>query len=288
MSMSLVRRAREALRSPLAVGATAGVAVLLVGGVAYAAIPGPGGVINGCFLPGVGTLRVIDPALAPPAGAISTELPTAYQCVGNEIPLMWNQTGPVGPSGPIGPAGPAGPVGPAGPKGDIGLPGPKGEPGPKGDIGPIGPKGDKGDQGPPGPPAAVSTAGFIHTRGNQGSKLTLLLTDREGSPVDTLVASIAVPNGSYVILANATINNIGNQDRAPSCRLEPLTGGESSGVTQVSPHGSGQIALADAATFEPQNNNTVITLLCSGREANAHGFLTAIKVDELHQQEQVG
>ncbi len=207
-----------------------GVAVLLVGGVAYATIPGPDGVIHGCYLPGVGDLRVIDPTLAPP-NAVPLELPTAYACALNEIPLSWNQTGPPGP------------------------PGPKGDPG--------------------GPTPAGSTDGFIDTSGTPGNKL-IPLTDGRATPV----ASIAVPNGSYILMANTTINNIGGRNRAPTCRLDPLTGSESTGTTQVRPRRSAEIALADGATF---NQPPVITLSCSARESNAHGFLTAIKVNVLHQ-----
>ena len=42
----------------LLVGASVGAA--LAGGVAYASIPDSGGVIHGCYLNAIGTLRVID------------------------------------------------------------------------------------------------------------------------------------------------------------------------------------------------------------------------------------
>lgn len=71
------------------------VALLLmaVGAVAYASIPGPDGVIHGCYKtsnPAQGALIAIDSAASCPSGYAA---------------LNWNQTGPQGPEGPQGPAG---------------------------------------------------------------------------------------------------------------------------------------------------------------------------------------
>lgn len=68
------------------VGAIA--ATALAGGLAWAAIPGDGGVIQGCYDSG-GNLKVV---AAPPC-------PKGY------TPLAWNQTGPQGPPGVQGPQG---------------------------------------------------------------------------------------------------------------------------------------------------------------------------------------
>lgn len=75
-------------------------AALLAGGVVIAVaaggIPGPNGVIQGCYKTATGDLRVvIDPT----------------QCKSIETPLSWSETGPTGPSGPIGPTGATGPRG---------------------------------------------------------------------------------------------------------------------------------------------------------------------------------
>jgi hypothetical protein len=65
------------------------VLLVVAGGVAYAAIPGADGTINGCYKTGDGTLRVIDAE----AGAT---------CKTNEKPIAWSQTGPPGePGGPL-------------------------------------------------------------------------------------------------------------------------------------------------------------------------------------------
>jgi hypothetical protein len=73
--------------------------LLLIGGVAIAAIPSADGTIHGCRKNSTGDLRVID------AEASQT-------CNGNETSLTWSQTGPQGPAGPAGPAGPPGSGGP--------------------------------------------------------------------------------------------------------------------------------------------------------------------------------
>jgi hypothetical protein len=62
-----------------------GAALAVATGAAYALIPGPGGVIQGCYKRSGGTLRVIDAALE--------------TCQANEIALPWSQTGPQGPAG---------------------------------------------------------------------------------------------------------------------------------------------------------------------------------------------
>ena len=78
---------------------TAAAGVLLtaaiVGGVAYATIPGPGNVYSACMLKGVGTIRLIDKSL--PATNLMSH------CTDKEIEISWNQAGQPGPAGPVGP-----------------------------------------------------------------------------------------------------------------------------------------------------------------------------------------
>jgi len=89
----------------------AAVAVMAVAaGVAYATIPDSGGVIHGCYLNKIGTLRVIDPS-------------AGQKCAGFETPIQWNQTGPQGATGSAGPKGDTGATGPQGPAGPTGAPG---------------------------------------------------------------------------------------------------------------------------------------------------------------------
>jgi hypothetical protein len=63
----------------------------LVGGaIAYASIPGPDGVIHGCYKTSTGMLIAIDSAASCPSGYTA---------------LNWNQTGPQGPAGTNGVSG---------------------------------------------------------------------------------------------------------------------------------------------------------------------------------------
>jgi hypothetical protein len=110
----------------------AGLVLLAVcGGVAYATIPGSGGVIHGCYAKYGGAVRVIDTG----------------PCRPTEAPLNWNQTGPAGARGATGPAGADGAAGATGPQGLSGDAGPAGPKGPKGDAGPTGPQGPAGPAG---------------------------------------------------------------------------------------------------------------------------------------------
>jgi hypothetical protein len=93
----------------------AAVALLaLLGAGAWAAIPGPDGIIHSCYRKRGGQLRVIN---------------AAAKCRHGEVGLNWSETGPPGPRGGGGPRGhtgarglqgvqgPAGPVGQTGPQG---------------------------------------------------------------------------------------------------------------------------------------------------------------------------
>ncbi|MHB1244580.1 MAG: hypothetical protein ACYC1P_14440, partial [Gaiellaceae bacterium] len=144
-------------------------AAALVGGAAWATIPGTDGTIQGCYTKGNSNLRVVD---------------SADDCRNSETAISWNEkgqrgatgaagangldgakgdkgdpgeTGPSGAKGVDGRDGATGPAGAPGPTGAACLPtdpacvGPQGETGPQGPQGPQGLKGDTGAQGPPGP-----------------------------------------------------------------------------------------------------------------------------------------
>jgi hypothetical protein len=91
-----MRLARRRARPMIAFAAVA--AALAAGGIAYAQIPDPSGVIHGCYAKSGGALRVIDNSVT--------------NCKSTETSLNWNQTGPAGPAGPAGPQGPQGEPGP--------------------------------------------------------------------------------------------------------------------------------------------------------------------------------
>jgi hypothetical protein len=76
---------------------TAGLVV--VGGVAFAAIPDTNGLINACYDNATGAVRLVD---AQPGNCAKS----------GETGISWNQTGPPGPPGPPGSPGAPGPGGP--------------------------------------------------------------------------------------------------------------------------------------------------------------------------------
>lgn len=129
MHLSTLRRRSLMMAAPIAF-------VLAAGAIAYATIPGPGGVIDACYSKVNGTVRIID---------------SAATCAMSEVPISWNITGPRGPTGPTGATGPKGATGATGPAGPVG---PTGAAGPKGATGATGP------MGPTGPSGVVTTAAF--------------------------------------------------------------------------------------------------------------------------------
>jgi len=121
--MRVTRSQVVSIRRRSVVAAASAVAAfgLLAGSVAFATgvIPGPDGVIHGCFQNSSngdggnkGTLRVIDPA--------------TQHCSKSETAISWNQTGAQGPAGPQGLQGASGAAGPQGPQGAAGAQGPAG------------------------------------------------------------------------------------------------------------------------------------------------------------------
>jgi type VI secretion system secreted protein Hcp len=131
-----MRRSRGLLKVALPTAAALGAGAAVASGT----IPGGanGTTITGCyadpapnedgFRPDIlvndvpeapGTLRLIDPTLAKPAGV--NEEP-ARECVKDETQITWNQSGPQGPQGPAGPQGAAGGQGAAGSAGSPGSP----------------------------------------------------------------------------------------------------------------------------------------------------------------------
>jgi len=79
------------------------------------------------------------------------------KCLQLEIPISWNQDGPIGPIGPTGSAGPQGPTGAQGPAGATGATGATGSQGPQG------PAGSTGPMGPAGPTSLTALTGTACT-----------------------------------------------------------------------------------------------------------------------------
>lgn len=138
-------------RDIVAAAAGAFVATALAGSVAWAAIPGPSGVIQGCYDSG-GNVKVVE----------------ALPCPRGFTPFQWNQQGVQGLQGIQGIQGPKGDKGDTGERGATGPqgePGLQGDPGPQGIQGPPGQKGDKGDTGATG---ATGQQGAVGPQGPGG------------------------------------------------------------------------------------------------------------------------
>ena len=104
-------------------------AIFVIGaGVAWAAIPGSSGVINGCYEKRPGILRVID-------------VEAGRACLSIETPISWSQRGPQGERGLQGERGAQGEQGLQGEQGIQGTQGLQGERGPQGLTGATGPPG---------------------------------------------------------------------------------------------------------------------------------------------------
>jgi Collagen triple helix repeat (20 copies) len=155
------------------------VAFAALGGRAWAAgtslgIPDASGVIHACYSQAIGTFRPIDTGASPP-----------QRCKNNETELTWNQQGP---QGPVGATGPQGPTGPTGPTGAIGA------------SGATGATGASGPQGPAGP-AGISAAS-VTAAGNR---------DFAGPGFEEILSK-ALPQGSYVFVATATLQGSSRLD----------------------------------------------------------------------------
>lgn len=160
--------------------------VVVLGGVAVAAIPESNGKIYVCYKAsaarnedGGATLKIIDKAV------------NKKDCDGRtELAINAN-----GQPGPPGPAGPAGPTGPQGMKGATGSQGPQ------------------GPQGPPGPPGTGS-----------GTTSDVYVKDRTmtGTALDNsykVVGDLFVPGpGNYLVTASVEVR-LNYDDGAVLCRL---------------------------------------------------------------------
>src|SRR3989440_7190243 len=93
--MTNQRRSTMRKRDLLSAATGSLAAFAVAGGIAWAAIPGAGGVINGCYQKNEGQLRVIDPG--------------TDNCRPSEVAIVWNQQGVKGEKGDKGEAADAGP-----------------------------------------------------------------------------------------------------------------------------------------------------------------------------------
>lgn len=227
-----------------------GVTTLLAGGVAYAAIPGAGGVIHACYNTNpnaYGALRVIDAD----AGA---------SCSKNETAVSFNQTGPQGPKGD------------KGEKGDACLPtdpacrGPQGLQGPQGIQGPQGRKGDQGDVGPARAPAYA----IGNISGNVG----------DGGRVTKSVGFVLLDPGRYAVTAALDFANNDGDSQSFTCGFSggSFTGGRILDEGDLIDGGlrSGKsVALGTIATVTAP---TAVTVDCNGFRLAVQGYIQALAI----------
>jgi hypothetical protein len=224
------------------------VGVLAAAGVAYAAIPGPDGVINACYNTGSnpsGQLRVIDPA-------------TGAKCSKNEYALNFNQQGPKGDQGDVGPQGA---------KGDTGATGPTGATGATGPIGPAGVQGPAGAAGAATPPAYAIA----------GIDLAVVGVDSRETKT---IASLSLPAGRYALSAPLSFVNFDGDNQNFSCEFtgaaftgRPSTGAETIGDELLFSQYS--ITLGATTTLA---SPTTVSVRCNGYQLGVDGYLDALAI----------
>jgi hypothetical protein len=171
-------------------------------------------------------------------------------CYSNEHALTWSITGPPGPIGPQGPHGPAGPTGPQGVQGPIGL---------------------TGATGPAGPAGPAGAAGVTAVYADDGASTYVNLNG-------TVVASVVVPAGTYLIQGSATITSFNDDEQSAGCDFGPLTGfGQNADLGGSGDPGQRQnISVLGWATV---GDNTTIVLNCFTHNGKVEAStLTATKV----------
>ena len=184
--------------------------------------------------------------------------------------------GAVGPTGPAGPQGVQGPSGPQGPAGAQGLTGPAGATGPQGltgVAGPTGPQGTAGTTGSPGPAGPTGPqgpAGAIGPTGPQGPSNAYApwvdgayaqhIVDLPAN-VTTTLASVTLPQGSYLVNAKVALYNISSSAQGAQCYLrqtaDVLDGASSDQLVSA----GRETLVLQAATVVPASG-AVVTLDC--------------------------
>lgn len=90
-----MRIGRSVRQRPLVIAGVSAALVAVIGGVAFAGVPGPTGVIAACYGESSRLVRIIDEE-------------AGQSCRGDENALTWNQKGEKGAQGDRGPQGPSG------------------------------------------------------------------------------------------------------------------------------------------------------------------------------------
>jgi hypothetical protein len=159
--------------------------------------------------------------------------------------VVHNRAELIGPQGPAGPHGPQGPTGPAGPSG------------------PTGPQG----------PAGANGVGHAYVASN--SSVTL-----GGS--DTVVASVTVPRGSYLIFGKAALKNSDSSNQFANCVLSTDSGTNDQTNVILAAAGNGG-AWQSVSVQSALSVDSTITMTCNTLNGTAdNSVLTAIAVDAIN------
>lgn len=192
---------------------------------------------------------VIHGCYARSGGSLRVIDATVTNCKSTETSLDWNAQGPQGPQGPAGPTGPTGPQGPQGPQG---LTGPQGAAGPQG-------------------PSGLSH-GYVAT----GKGVAL------GSVYTPVASAIQLPDGTYLIWADA---DFGSTNSQPQIACELKANGtalpNTQTTTDVASH-SGNVSIVSAATLTSGSNTVEIDCDSSDTTTNANANLTLVAIDALN------
>ena len=257
----------------LTVTAIAASGVLVVGGLAMAAIPDAQGVIHGCYAKSGGQLKVIDTAKG-------EKCPTGY------TPLDWNKQGIAGTNGIDGEDGEDGAPGKDGINGIDGIDGTNGTNGEDGAPGKDGTNGTNGTNGTDGETGATGPSDAYTTPDGQAG--TIL-----GSGV-TVVKTLSLPAGQYTAsaTATATLFQVESQnDTLASCALtvDPIAGapvlvrGQANSSIRPNEFGGQYESLATQAAFQTGADGTTLKFQCLGTNAGINNInLAAIRVGSLH------
>jgi hypothetical protein len=198
----------------------------------------------------------------------------AKHCKRHDRKLTWNVRGRRGPAGPQGPPGPTGPRG--GPRGARGLRGLRGL---RGATGPRGPQGIHGPQGAPGAqgPAGVTNA-IIHS----GPANQDVSSADPANP--TVLATIALGPGSYVITADGWARGAGTATATVQCGIDTGMGDHAVGESLASSE-QGSVAMTRTVSLSAA---ATYRFNCYRLDANDMRFvqaqLTAIKVGAVTNQ----
>jgi hypothetical protein len=152
-----------------------------------------------------------------------------------------------------------------GPRGATGPTGPQGAQGPQGIQGVKGDKGDKGDRGDTGP-----SDGFV-------ARVPAPVSLSTG-PDDTIVATLSLPSGAYIINTSTELGNNSNNPNFVQCKLLENSNPLSQGTEDLTPLATfsrtmaltgasstgGSIKLACQSFIGAQARNTVITAVKVG------------------------